>query len=131
MADLNKVRSIMPLQRAMRMYGTTDKDKFQCAYPEYEDKRPDSTFFADFCVACVYGEKAIQDTYNRAFNGWKSNVKMFTELAGALNHQLWFWYEHEIEEYVTLFDKLWEEANTYGCDHFKAEDLKHFTMVLD
>ena len=130
MVDLNKVRSIMSLQRAILMYGTSDKDKFQCAYPEYEDKRPDSTFFADFCVACVYGEKAINDTYKRC-SEWKNNVKMWTELTGALNHQLWFWYEHGIEEYSTLFDRLWKEADAYGCDHFKAEDLKHFTMVLD
>lgn len=131
MADLNKVRSIMPLERAMQMYCTTDKEKFECAYPEMESERPDSTFFADFCVACVYGEKAIQDTYNRAFNGWKSNVKMFTELTGVLNHQLWFWYEHGIEEYSRMFDKLWKEADAYGCDHFKGEELKHFMMVLD
>lgn len=113
MADMAKVRSIMPLQRAMRMYGTTDKEKFSCFYPEYQTQRPDSTFFADFCVACVYGEKAIQDTYNRTFNGWKSNVKMFTELTGALNHQ------------------LWKEADAYGCDNFKGEELKHFSYVLD
>ena len=56
---------------------------------------------------------------------------MFTELTGVLNHHLWFWYEHEVEEYVTLFDKLWKKADTYGCDHFKGEELKHFTMVLD
>ena len=68
MVDLNKVHSIMSLQRAMRMYGTTDNEKFQCAYPEYQTQRPDSTFFSDFCVAAVFGEKAISDTYKSAFN---------------------------------------------------------------
>lgn len=130
MVDLNKVRSIMSLQRAILMYGTSDKDKFQCAYPEYEDKRPDSTFFADFCVACVYGEKAINDTYKRC-SEWKNNVKMWTELTGALNHQLWFWYDHGIEEYSILFDRLWKEADAYGCEHFKGDELRHFTTVLD
>ena len=131
MADMNKVLQIMPLQRAMRMYGTTDKQKFECAYPEYEDERPDSTFFADFCVACVYGEKAINDTYKRCFDGWQNNAKMWTELTGALNHQLWFWYDHGIEEYSTLFDKLWKQADAYGCNHFKGDELRHFTTVLD
>lgn len=131
MADMNKVRSIMPLARAMSHYGSSDKDKFECSYPEFESERPESTFYADFSVADVYGENAIQDTYNRSFNGWKSNVKMFTELVAALNHKIWFWYEHGIEEYSQLYDRLWKEADAYGCDHFKGEELKHFMMVLD
>ena len=47
------------------MYGTSDKEKFQCAYPEWEAKRPDTTFYADFSVADVYGENAIKETYKR------------------------------------------------------------------
>ena len=131
MADMEKVRSIMPLTRAMRMYGTSDKEKFCCAYPEYEALRPETTFFSDFCVADVYGEKAIKDTYKRCFDGWKSNVKYFTEFVAALNHQLWFWYEAGIEEYAKLYDKLWKEADAYGTETFKDDELKHFLMVLD
>ena len=131
MLDLEKVRSIMPLQKAMRMYATTDKEKFQCAYPEWESKRPNSTFYSDFSVADVYGEKAIQDTYSRAFAGWKANVGYFTELVAALNHKLWFWHEHSIKEYSKLYDKLWKEAAAYGNEHFKGEDAKHFFFVLD
>ena len=131
MVDLNEVRRIMSLQRAMRAYGSTDKMKFPCAYPEYEGARPDSTFCADFCVACVFGEKAVEDTYRRCFDGWKSDAKMWTELAGALNHLLWFWHEHGIEDYTALFDRLWHNAYDYGCENFKGEDLRHFTTVLD
>ena len=131
MADMEKVRGIMPLGRAMGMYGTTDKEKFPCSYPEHERKRPDSTFFADFCVADVYGEKAIEDTFRRSFNGWKGSVEMFTELVGALNHQLWFWYEAGVEEYSKLYDKLWKEADAYGSENFKGEDATHYFMVLD
>lgn len=131
MADMNKVRSIMPLQRAMRMYGTTDKEKFECAYPEYQEKRPDSTFYADFSVADVYGSKAIEDTYKRAFNEWKSNVQMFTELVAMLNHKLWYWHEAGIEEYSRLYDKLWKEADAYGMENFKGEDATYFYYVLD
>ncbi len=131
MADMNKVRSIMPLIRAMSHYGSSDKEKFECAYPEYQTQRPESTFYADFSVADVYGEKSIQDTYNRSFNGWKSNVKMFTEMTAMLNHKLWFWYECGIEEYAQLYDKLWKEADAYGMDNFKDDELKYFLSVLD
>lgn len=131
MADMAKVLSIMPLNLAMRMYGTSDKEKFECSYPEYQAKRPESTFYADFSVADVYGEKAIKDTYKRCFDGWKDNVRYFTELVAALNHKLWFWHEAAVEEYSLLYDKLWKEADAYGCDHFKGEDFKHFYYVLD
>lgn len=131
MTDLEKARSIMPLGRAMAMYGTTDKQKFQCSYPEYEALRPDSTFYADFSVADVYGTKAIEDTYKRSFDGWKSDAKMFTELVAALNHKIWFWYEHKVESYSKLYDKLWREADQYGTNNFKDEDAKHFFYVLD
>lgn len=131
MADMMKVRQIMPMMKAMRAYSSSDKEKFECAYPEYQTQRPESTFYADFSVADYYGEKAIQDTFNRAFNGWKSNVKMFTELTAMLNHKLWFWYECGITEYSELYDKLWKQADAYGCDTFKDDELKHFLYVLD
>lgn len=131
MVDMNKVRSIMPLARAMCMYGTADKEKFECSCPECQCKRPNSTFFADFCVADTYGKKAIEDTYKQAFNSWKDNVKMFTELVGALNHQLWLWYEAGVEEYARLYDKLWKQADAYGCEHFKGDDARHYYSVLD
>lgn len=132
MADMNKVRNIMPLIRAMSHYGSSDKYKFECAYPEYQTQRPESTFYADFSVADVYGEKAIQDTYNRSFAGWKSNVKMFAELTAMLNHKLWFWHDAGVEEYAQLYDKLWKEADEYGCNHFtKKEDATYWFSVLD
>lgn len=131
MVDMDKVRQHMPLAKAMMMYGTTDKEKFECSYPEYQEQRPGSTFYADFSVADVYGIKAIKDTYKRAFNGWKSNCKMFTELATALNHKLWFWYDAGVSEYSELYDKLWKKADEYGCKHFRDEEARYWFAVLD
>lgn len=120
----------MNLIEAMSMYGTPDKEKFPCAYPEWEEQRPDSTFYADFSVADCYGVKAINDTYNRAFNEWKSNYKMLTELVGALNHKIWYWHQVN-NEYSMLYDQLWRKADSYGCDNLKDDELKHFLYVLD
>ena len=131
MADMAKVHQILPIHMAVKQYGTTDKEKFECAYPEYQEQRPDSTFYADFSVADYYGEKAIQDTFNRAFNDWKSNCKMFTELTAMLNHKIWFWWEHNINEYGELYNKLWQKADEYGCSTFKGEEAKYFFSVLD
>ena len=121
----------MNLIQAMSMYGTPDKEKFECAYPEWQEKRLDSTFYADFSVADCYGVNAIKDTYNRAFNEWKSNYKMLTELVGALNHKLWYWHDVGNEEYSQLYDQLWKEADEYGTNILKDDELKHFLYVLD
>ena len=126
-----KVKNAMPLQRAMLMYGISDKDRFVCAYEETQRRRPNSTFYADFSMADVYGEDAIKDTFKRAFNEWKGNAKMFVELVAALNHKIWFWYENGVEEYSTLYDALWKKADAYGCNHFKGDDATHYFQVLD
>lgn len=120
----------MNLLEAMSMYAMSDKERFECAYPEWQEKRPSSTFYADFSVADVYGVNAIKDTYKRAFDGWKTNVQMFTELVGMLNHKIWEWYQKN-DDYARLYDRLWKEADEYGGNHFKGEELQHFTMVLD
>lgn len=121
---------MMTLQQAMMQYGTPDKVKFECAYPEWQEKRPDSTFYADFSVADCYDVNAIKDTYKRAFNGWKNNYKMLTELVAVLNHKIWAWHKVN-DEYAQLYDKLWKEADAYGCDNLKDDELKHFLYVLD
>ena len=42
--------------------------------------KPITTFYTDFSIADKFGVTAIKDTYNLAFEGWKSNVKYITEL---------------------------------------------------
>ena len=129
--EMNKVRTIMPLVNAKAMYSTSDKEKFECSYPEAQKNRPDATFYSDFSVADFFGVKAIKDTYISAFGGWKTNAKMFTEFVMALNHKLWFWHNCGITEYSELYDKLWKEADAYACDTFKGDDATHYYAVTD
>lgn len=131
MPKLVKFRKGMNLMKAMAMYGLSDKERFECAYPEWQEQRPSSTFYADFSVADVYGPKAIRDTYARAFGEWKSNHKMLTELVAALNHKIWYWHGLQDMEYAELYDGLWKEADGWALDNLKGEELTYFTMVLD
>lgn len=131
MPKLVKFRKGMNLMKAMAMYGLSDKERFECAYPEWQEQRPSSTFYADFSVADVYGPKAIRDTYARAFGEWKSNHKMLTELVACLNHKLWYWHGLQDMEYAELYDGLWKEADGWAMDNLKGEELTYFTMVLD
>lgn len=128
--EMGKVRSIMPIHFAVKQYGTSDKEKFECSYPEAQMNRPNATFYADFSVADYYGPKAIQDTYHKALL-WKDNAKMWTECVMALNHKLWFWHNYGITEYSELYDKLWKEADAYACENFKGDDATHYFSVTD
>lgn len=108
-----------------------DKDMFICAYPEWQEHRISTTFWMDFTIADHFGTSAIQDTFNRAFKEWKSNYKYLTELVGVLNHKLWQHYDAGNTEVAQLYDKLWKEADAYGCDNLKDDELKFFLYVLD
>lgn len=129
--EMDAARRHVSLQKAMKRYGIPDRLWFECAYPEWQERRPDSTFYADFSVADVFGLKAIEDTYRRAFEGWKSDHRMLTELVAVLNHKIWEWNECGLDGYARLYDRLWREADAFGLDNLKGAELEHFTMVLD
>jgi hypothetical protein len=112
-------------------YAKSDKDWFPCAYPEVEGKRASSTFFGDFTVAEAYGEPSIRDTFNRCFDEWKDNYKMFTELVVVLNHLLWLHYDREENERAKLYDKIWRKCVAYVNDHYEGEAAEHYFMVTD
>lgn len=121
----------MTIIAAMGMYAIPDKDRFPCIYPEYQDKRPSSTFFADFSIADCFHVKAIEDTYNRAFNGWKDNLEMYVELVSVLNHKIWQWYEVN-DSYCTIYDTLWRKADDYLKSNFKKKnETEYWFNILD
>ena len=109
----------------------SDKDLFECSYPEWQTKRISSTFWQDFTIADAFGVKAIQDTYNRAFNEWKTNYKMLTELVVVLNHKIWHWHEQGNDAFGTLYDRLWKQADAYACENLKGEEASFFYGVTD
>jgi len=89
-----------------------------------------STFWNDFTIADAFGIEAIQDTYNRAFEEWKSNVIYVTELSIVLNHKIWQHYESK-PNLGKLYDKLWWEVRDWCLDNLKDGDLTFFLDVTD
>ena len=66
-----------------------------------------TTFWEDFSIADIFGIGAIKDTFNRAFNEWKTDYIYLTELVIVLNYKIWFWYERNGEcEQSTLYNEL-------------------------
>lgn len=95
-----------------------------------ESYEPITTFWTDFSIADCYGKSAILDTFNRAFEEWKTDYKYLTELVIVLNHKIWQYYETN-GEYGCLCDTLWKEADGYAAHHLKGDELKYFYEVTD
>lgn len=87
-------------------------------------------FWADFTIADVFGEKSIQETFDRAFKEWSDNVVQMTKLTIVLNHKIWQWAEKD-EPRARLYDKLWRYADSYCMENFTGEDLSYFLNETD
>jgi len=92
--------------------------------------KPKTTFWQDFSIAEWFGEKAIRDTYKRAFNEWKSNIEYLTELVLILNWKIWQLAEVN-EPIARVYDELWKEADQYCMDNLKGDELQYFLRTTD
>lgn len=92
--------------------------------------KPLTTFWSDFSMAEQFGIEAVKGTFKRAFEEWKGDYKFLTELVMVLNHKIWQWYEKN-DELARVYNALWEEADNYGCENLKGEELDYFYVTLD
>ena len=97
---------------------------------EFCGYKPQTTFWEDFSIADMFGHTAVQDTYNRAFEGWKDDYVYLTELVMVLNHKIWQHYNKN-EQLAVLYNRLWEQADEYAYENLKGEELSYFFRVTD
>lgn len=92
--------------------------------------KPITTFYMDFSIADKFGLPAIQDTYNRAFEGWKSDYKYITELAMVLNWKCWRWYEVK-DDYSKLYTELFHKLDEWIFNNLREEELDYYIRITD
>lgn len=90
-----------------------------------------TTFWQDFSIADAFGVSAVKDTYKRAFGEWKDNYLYLTDLVVVLNHKIWQHYNAGRTGLAKLYDGMWREAQAYGYDNLKGDELVYFWSVLD
>lgn len=93
----------------------------------YETK---TTFWDDFTIAEHFGMAAINDTFKRAMDAWKTNTEYVTELVLVLNHKIWQHYEKH-PQLAELYDQLWRKCDSWCADNLKGEDLQYYYQTLD
>jgi len=91
---------------------------------------PMTTFYQDFSIADQFGEQAVRETFDSAFESWKGDYKYLTELVMALNWKIWEHYESN-EHLAKLYNELWMTADRYAVDHLKGDELIYFYRVTD
>lgn len=92
---------------------------------------PLTTCWDTFSYIETYGPEVIEEQYKIFFKDWADDVKLFAELVMILNWKCWYWYKNNNDEYSLIYEKLYIEANDWGWDHFKGDDLTYFWQVLD
>lgn len=92
--------------------------------------QPKTTFWCDFTVADCFGNEAIQDTFNRAFDEWKSNTEYITELALVLNWKIYQHYKTN-KDIAELYDRLWKETDAWCMSNLTDKDLEYYIRVTD
>lgn len=99
--------------------------------------KPFTTFWQDFFIADRFGITAVRDTFNRAFNEWKSNYKYLTELSMVLNHKIGYYYDNDKPEtapqnrLAALYMELWEQVDTYAYENLQGDELQYYYSITD
>lgn len=94
-----------------------------------------TTFWEDFTIAGVFGDDAIQDTYNRAFAEWKEDLEYITELVIVLNMKCWQCFETGATERSSLYADLYYKTNDYVYDWLEKtnnrEGMNYYFRMTD
>lgn len=91
-----------------------------------------TTFWQDFTIAeTCGGDKAIRDTYKRAFNEWHHDYVYFTELVMVLNWLMWYWHDHGDEDLSMLYEALWNSASDWAMENLTGEARRYYYRTID
>ena len=101
---------------------------YMCALTEYV---PRTTWWHDFNEAEKDGIIDIKNTFNKFFEIAKQDYKKLTELVMITNWKLWQYHELGNEELSMFYQKLYEEADVYACNHLKGDELIYFFRTVD
>lgn len=91
---------------------------------------PKTTFWQDFTIAENFSIEDINDTYERAFNEWHTNIEYVTELAMVVNHKIWQWYKVD-DKIARTYNTLWEKISNWAYVNLKGDDAHYYYRTLD
>ena len=96
--------------------------------------KPKTTFWEDFSFADNVDEKAVRETFDRAFKEWKDDKVYATELSMVLN---WKQFQFAKDGYLCDNDmcrtymELWKKIDEYIVNNWKGEKLSYYLKETD
>lgn len=96
-----------------------------------ENYKMQYTWFQDFKIATAFGEKAVRDTYRRAYKEWKNDVVAMMELTFALNIFCWELFYANREPLSKVYSDLYYDCYNKCTRKFKGDDLRKYCEFLD
>ena len=130
------------MKTLMGLYIPNDKQRFPAFYPECEEKRPSTLFYADFKVAERFGMRAVFETMGRCGMGgidkdkWREGLNerytpaQITELYVVLNHLIWEAYEKGLSRLQEYYQLRYDFIRELSSD-WTEEEREHFFKVTD
>ena len=94
--------------------------------------KPKTSFYQDFSIADAFGNRAIVDTYKRAYAGWKRNIEYITELYMVLNWKIWEHYQAKpgiAKLYQSLYEELYQKI--VNDESFTKDEIRYFYRTID
>jgi hypothetical protein len=98
---------------------------------EFNGYKPITTFWEDFSIADKFGIDAVKDTFNRAFNQFKTDYKYLTELSLVLNWKIWEHHEKGNNELAKLYDWYWRRVDNYAYENLNDEEKSYYWEKTD
>ena len=93
-----------------------------------------TTFWNDFTIADKFGTDAVQDTFNRAFAEWRSNVIYLTEFVIVLNWKIYYFDggSKQMKAKADEAEKKYRDAMANASKHMtnEAERLKFADEII-
>lgn len=99
-----------------------------------------TTFMMDYAIADRFGLDAVRDTYKRAFDAWKDDVRYMADMVLVLNQRCWGWYakaqDEDNERYMELsklYAELYHRANDYCYERWEygTEEAEYYFRMTD
>ena len=84
-----------------------------------------------FNIADKVGTQSVKETFKRAFENWKNNPVLMTELTIVLNHKLWEHFQKKDKEFAQTYSELWKECDDWCCHHLQGADLDYFYQTAN
>lgn len=91
-----------------------------------------TTFWMDFSIAEVDGEVGVRETFKRAFEEWKDDVRYLADLVITLNHKIhWHWEKDPESPLIEVYEDLWEKSDLWALENLSEKDLSYYLEVTD